>query len=191
MIEIFDRLEPYVLRNILHIPEELILNNVFRLKHQKELILANESLRNAIQSLLQDKVKQIEYELFKNKQLNKYLLKLKTLKVKAGQYNWFFQRFYVFDTPYLESTYESLKPIDNSISLLSTQLKQLYESSEEICSTERISSIRSEQRAKNVSGRKYETRDDDFLNNRIATINKRNTLIEIKDPDSSIFENIP
>ena len=83
----FDRLEPYVLRNILHIPEELILNNVFRLKHQKELILANKSLRNAIQSLLQDKVKQIEYELFKNKQLNEYLLKLKTLKVKAGQYN--------------------------------------------------------------------------------------------------------
>lgn len=189
----FDRLELYVLRNILHIPDELISNNVFRLKHQRNLILANESLRNTSQYILQDKVKQIEYELIKNEQLTDYLSKLKNLKIRVGQYKQLVQRIGVFDTPDLKSIYESLKPIDNSISLLSKQLKQLYESSEEICSTERINSIRRERTKRKPESKKYEKEYSNPLNNYTTTaINSHNsTMIEIKDPDVSVFENIP
>lgn len=189
----FDRLELYMLRNILHVPEELISNNVFRLNHQRNLILANEPLRNTSQHALQDKVKQIEYELFKNEQLTDYLTKLKNLKIKVGQYKQFVQRIGTFDSPNLKSIYESLKPIDNSITLLSKQLKQLYESSEEICSIERVNLIRREQIKRTIKSKKYENVHYNPLNNHITSITNSNnsTMIEIKDPDVSTFENIP
>lgn len=142
----FDRLELYVLRNVLRIPEELILNNVFRLKHQKNMILAKPDIREISELSINSKIKQIENELGRNDQLKQLLSRFKQLKEKVKQYKGFIKQVCNIDTPELKPIYESLRPIDNSIMLLAKQLKQLYESSEEICSLEAMNSIRKQRR---------------------------------------------
>lgn len=171
----FDRLELYVLRNVLRIPEELILSNVFRLKHQKNMVLAKENLRALSESAMKSKAEQIEIELQRNKQLTQLLSKLKRLKWKVDRYKEYVKRVCIIDTPELKPIYESLRPIDNSIVLLAKQLKQLYDSSEEICSTEAVNEIRMERREKERQRKKE----------------LEAFTLEIKEPDLKLLNSIP
>ncbi|CAL9729066.1 kinetochore-associated protein Mtw1p [Monosporozyma unispora] len=173
----FDRLELYVLRNVLRIPEELIVSNVFRLKHQKNMVLAKKTLRKISESSMRSKMEEIEHELDRNKQLKELLSRVKHLKVKVENYKNFVKRICIIETPELRPVYESLRPIDNSIVLLTKQLKQLYESSEEICSTDAVNAIRRERREKERQ------RQQELDNNTIK--------FEIREPNLNLLNSIP
>lgn len=182
----FDRLELYVLRNVLRVPEELIINNVFRLRHQTNMVLANESVRKTSEVLIRNKVEEIELEFERNKVLHELLVKVRALKINVKNFKDFVTKFCVIDDPITNTIYNTVAPIDDSIKLLSKQLKQFYESSEEICSIERLREIRRQGRSQTRVMFKYPINkvnegDTSFDNNNKQRVEL--PTLEITDPD--------
>ncbi|EDO16996.1 hypothetical protein Kpol_1065p11 [Vanderwaltozyma polyspora DSM 70294] len=139
----FDKLELYILRNVLRIPQELLDNNVFRLKHQKDLVIANKDQIDDGVKELKDKVSEINKAFQVKYQLQHKLDRTKVLLNKTRK----FKEMVITilecreDSDVIKETYNSLKPIDDSMKLLTSQLRQLYIDSEEYASMETVNNI--------------------------------------------------
>lgn len=137
----FDKLELYVLRNVLRIPQELLDANVFRLAYQRNLIIPSESESELSQSQLEEKVKQVESVLRINQELKKRISNAKTIKQRIGKFKELVtSAFKTHDSgsPEFQQIMESLTPLDDSLKLLTMQLKQLYLESEEKASMDLV-----------------------------------------------------
>lgn len=130
----FDKLELYVLRNVLRIPQDLLDANVFRLAYQRNLVIPSDSESELSRLQLEEKVKQVENALRTNQRLKARISHVKTIKQKVDK----FKELVVVtfknrndDSPEFRQIVESLTPLDDSLKLLTLQLKQLYLESEE------------------------------------------------------------
>lgn len=138
----FDKFELYTLRNVLRIPQELLDNNVFRLKHQENLVIANKlQIDDGIKGL-HTKVEQIEVAFKLNSQLKAKLEKMKKLQSKVKK----FKSLVIVLLECKESEeareiFRTLKPLDDSMKLLTTKVRQLYIESEDFTSMEEVQKI--------------------------------------------------
>ncbi|CCK70235.1 MIND complex subunit MTW1 KNAG_0D04960 [Huiozyma naganishii CBS 8797] len=140
----FDRLELYTLRNVFNIPQELIEHDVFRLAHQRDLLVADAPACARSCDELGEKVVQVEREFHRNAQLRE---RLEKMRIVSSDVKRFKTRVLALcelqgnTQGDLAAVYESIAPIDDTMLLLRTQLKQLYEDNERICSMGKLSSI--------------------------------------------------
>lgn len=215
----FDKFELYALRNVLRIPDELIEQNVFLLKHQQGLDMSwlakqKDADNDVVDDIRQFQMKFVEFEnkLLKNQELKKRINKVKTLQGQVKQFRLLVME--AIKTTLEESSqmdeniknsgiFESLKPIDDALRFLISQLKQLYNESEEFCSTEDIQTLVKRNIEQRDSGTMHVTRTN-YIDSRVGVIledlsisdnsTHRNNVregeictIEIKDPDLSLF----
>ncbi|SCU96288.1 LAMI_0F06018g1_1 [Lachancea mirantina] len=140
----FDKLELYVLRNVLHVPKELIESGSFRLKHQEELILQDTSHTNALLREIEVKREIFADAVAKSIALRRQIKEAKKLQRQLAKLAKFVQKALALkdsnDTE-LVSIFNSLKPMDQSLQLLFAQMRSLYLESEETCSRERIQNV--------------------------------------------------
>ncbi|CCD26292.1 MIND complex subunit MTW1 NDAI_0H01180 [Naumovozyma dairenensis CBS 421] len=141
----FDKLELYILRNVLRIPQDLLdtKKDVFRLPYQRGLVIVNEREQRKNELEFQDTVLKIEEEFSKNIKLKSEIIKVKKLIIKVKKFKNLVQMMIHCnkdETKYTE-IFNSLKPLDDTMKFLTNQLQQLYIDSEENCSTEEIMNI--------------------------------------------------
>lgn len=140
----FDKLELYVLRNVLTIPENLIKNNTFRLNHYKNVKLTTDITEETTHKMLRSKLYEIDTAFKLNEML---LVKVKeTKRIHKGLIKFKQQVINLINCK--DSTQENgmsmlknLKPIDLTIKLLIDQLQNLYLENEKYCSNEQIVDI--------------------------------------------------
>lgn len=138
----FDKLELYVLRNVLRIPEELLDSGAFRLRHQVDLEVGwNEQQQEDINAVMQDKVRELEAAFQVNAVLVDNLHKLRQLHRKLQKFKALLVRFVQDQALQDSKLLESVKPIDDTVKLLILQLRRLYIESEENCSIDKVNSI--------------------------------------------------
>lgn len=199
----FDKLELYVLRNVLTIPNELIENNVFLLKHQQNLDtqwVMDPQNQDKDNDILTKKMIEIETKLTKNQLIRDRIKQIKLLKEEIKKFKIFIERNIkqLLDIEsmengiHLKEMFQSLRPIDESMRFLTSQLKQLYNDSEEYCSNEMVQSITKQKDNNNVimSRAKYIDSTTNTLLNAGKTIpyhSNTNIQIQIRDPDLSLF----
>lgn len=119
----FDKFELYVLRNILNIPDQLTANNLFRLEHQLDLLIVSDSQAEESKLQIRDKLFQLEYEMTRNTILLQYRDKLLSLSKDISSFKEQINKFVTSNAQ--GQLYQVLRPIDESMKLLTTQLKQL------------------------------------------------------------------
>lgn len=137
----FDKLELYVLRNVLRIPQELLDANVFRLAYQRNLIVPSQSESELSRLQLEEKVKQVESALRINQELKTRISHAKTIKQRIGKFKELVMAAFKThngNPPEFQQIVESLTPLDDSLKLLTLQLKQLYLESEEKASMDLV-----------------------------------------------------
>lgn len=162
----FDKLELYVLRNVLSIPQELLDTNVFRLAYQRDLIIVDEKQQEKSVEELQNKVRAIETAFKVHRQLTTQIKSAKILQFKIQKFKKLLIQLLECREPEMQQVFQSLKPLDDSIRLITTQLKQLYVESEEYGSMDQIESITRRAQANRSS-----------LNSRSAYINSKAKII--------------
>lgn len=185
----FDKLELYVLRNVLRIPQELLDANVFRLAHQRDFEVINDSQWEASGRDLQEKIRQIESAFNLHQQLTKQICATRALHNDVLKFKKSLVKVLECRDSSLRPVFDSLKPVDDSLRLITTQLRQLYVESEEYGSQERIDSITSRAQSNRTSLKSrshyIDTRARAILNNSTTTYESRPSKIEIQDPDLS------
>ncbi|KAG0668060.1 hypothetical protein C6P45_005111 [Maudiozyma exigua] len=203
----FDKLELYVLRNVLTIPSELLENNVFLLKHQQNLDtqwVMDPKNQDKDNDILTKKMIEIETKLTKNQLIRDKIKQIKLLKKEIENFKIFIERNIkqLLEIESMENgiplkeMFQSLRPIDESMRLLTSQLKQLYNDSEEYCSNEMVQSITKQKDNNNnviMSRAKYIDRATSTLLNPSESIpyhSNTNIQIQIRDPDLSLFNDI-
>lgn len=142
----FDKLELYVLRNVLRIPQELLDANVFRLSYQRNLVIPSENESELSQVQLEKKVKQVEDALRINQEFKSKIKNAKILKRRISKFKDLVVK--VFERPNddgnnnnnnssaeFQQIVESLTPLDDSLKLVTLQLRQLYVDTEDRAST--------------------------------------------------------
>ena len=148
----FDKLELYVLRNVLTIPNELIENNVFLLKHQQNLNtkwISDPENQDKDNDLFMSKIIEFETKFTKNQLIRDRIKQMKLLKNEIKKFKIFIKKNIeqllkiesIDNSIHFKEMFQSLRPIDESMRFLTSQLKQLYNDSEEYCSNEMIQSI--------------------------------------------------
>lgn len=135
----FDKLELYVLRNVLRIPQELLDANVFRLSYQRDLLIPSDAQKSSSVNQLKEKGKQIEQSLQKNYELRRRLATGNALKQRIMKFKTLVrQMLECDDSPQSQELVRVLAPIDDSLKLVTAQLRQLYVDSEEQASMEKV-----------------------------------------------------
>lgn len=168
----FDKFELYTLRNVLRIPQELLDNNVFRLKHQENLVIANKlQIDDGIKGL-HTKVEQIEEAFKLNSQLKAKLEKMKKLQLKVKK----FKSLVIVLLECKESEeareiFRTLKPLDDSMKLLTTKVRQLYIESEDFTSMEEVQKIINENTISSKSKNSANSRTT-YIDSRVQVILK-------------------
>lgn len=149
----FDKLELYVLRNVLRIPQELLDANVFRLKYQRGLVIASDAQQQNSVKELENKVRQIESAFTLHSQLSQRIKDTKKLTVKVRKFKELISNLLECQGSETQEIFRSLKPLDDSLKLITSQLRQLYLQSEEYGSMEQVNDINkdSEDNKKNLS----------------------------------------
>ncbi|CCF60410.1 hypothetical protein KAFR_0K00550 [Kazachstania africana CBS 2517] len=192
----FDKLELYVLRNVLRVPEELIVHDVFRLKHQNELEVVDDKQIKDSEVALNEKIKLIEEKINQNLILKDKIKKIKSTIQKVRK----FKKIVIegltlkkFDAD--KELINLLKPIDDTLRLLISQLKNLYTFSEENCSIDEIREITKPEVAQSSNMRVayidsnvekiFETLN--LTGNKIQGTKYTSNPIVIKDPDLSVL----
>ncbi|KAL3228617.1 Kinetochore-associated protein MTW1 [Nakaseomyces bracarensis] len=172
----FDKLELYVLRNVLRIPEELLESNVFRLKHQLDLEIVDVEKKEEVDARLTEKVAELEAAFQLNTVLVDKLRKLKELHRRLLRFKDLLVRFVEEQTPHDTRLLESIKPIDDTVKLLILQLRRLYIESEENCSMDKVNGIVDdvqENGTRPISGRgKYIDAGAELILNKLNTEKK-------------------
>lgn len=135
----FDKLELYVLRNVLRIPEEYLDANVFRLENQKDLVIVDENELKKSEEKLREKVNDVELAFKKNEMLLKRVTKVKRLLFTIRGFKQKLNELLKCkDDVQLQKILESLKPIDDTMTLLTDSLRKLYVDSESTSSAEEV-----------------------------------------------------
>ncbi|QLL34091.1 hypothetical protein HG536_0F04170 [Torulaspora globosa] len=137
----FDKLELYVLRNVLSIPQDLLDANVFRLAYQRDLRIVDETEQEHSVRDIHDKVHQIELAMGLHRQLTAQVKSAKLLQSKVRNFKKLLVQLLECREPEMQEVFRSLKPLDDSIRLITSQLKQLYVESEEYGSADQIESL--------------------------------------------------
>lgn len=138
----FDKLELYVLRNVLRIPEEYLDANVFRLENQKDLVIVDENELKKSEEKLREKVNDVELAFKKNEMLLKRVTKVKRLLFTIRGFKQKLNELLKCkDDVQLQKILESLKPIDDTMTLLTESLRKLYVDSESTSSTEEVEAL--------------------------------------------------
>ncbi|KOH01360.1 MIND complex subunit MTW1 [Saccharomyces eubayanus] len=164
----FDKLELYVLRNVLRIPEEFLDANVFRLENQKDLVIVNDNEIKRSEEELREKVNDVELAFKKNEMLMKRVAKVKKLLVSIrGFKQKLSDLLKCKDDEQLQKILESLKPIDDTMTLLSSSLRKLYVDSESTSSTEEVEALLQKLKANGKHSKDYRTRYIDIRTNNI------------------------
>lgn len=185
----FDKLELYVLRNVLSIPQELLDANVFRLAYQRDLKIVDRTQQENSVKDLHDKVRQIESAFNLNRQLTAQIQSAKLLQAKIQKFKSLLVQLLECRDPQLQQVFRSLKPLDDSVRLITTQLKQLYVESEEYGSVDQIESLSRRAHAQRASLKSRATYIDCKTKMILDTLNKgtdtADTLQEPTMPTSS------
>ncbi|CAI1791816.1 kinetochore-associated protein mtw1 [Saccharomyces pastorianus] len=164
----FDKLELYVLRNVLRIPEEFLDANVFRLENQKDLVIVDDNEIKRSEEELREKVNDVELAFKKNEMLMKRVAKVKKLLVSIrGFKQKLSDLLKCKDDEQLQKILESLKPIDDTMTLLSSSLRKLYVDSESTSSTEEVEALLQKLKANGKHSKDYRTRYIDIRTNNI------------------------
>lgn len=138
----FDKIELYVLRNVLRIPEEYLDANVFRLENQKDLVIVDENELKKSEEKLREKVNDVELAFKKNEMLLKRVTKVKRLLFTIRGFKQKLNELLKCkDDVQLQKILESLKPIDDTMTLLTDSLRKLYVDSESTSSTEEVEAL--------------------------------------------------
>ncbi|CAI4834450.1 CKB_collapsed_G0000300.mRNA.1.CDS.1 [Saccharomyces cerevisiae] len=138
----FDKLELYVLRNVLRIPEEYLDANVFRLENQKDLVIVDENELKKSEEKLREKLNDVELAFKKNEMLLKRVTKVKRLLFTIRGFKQKLNELLKCkDDVQLQKILESLKPIDDTMTLLTDSLRKLYVDSESTSSTEEVEAL--------------------------------------------------
>lgn len=140
----FDKLELYVLRNVLRIPQELLDANVFRLSYQRDLLIPSDVQKTGSINQLVEKGRQIEQSLQRNYELSQRLKTGNALKQRIIKFKKLVrQMLECEDSPQSQELVRVLAPIDDSLKLVTAQLRQLYIASEEQASMEKVLQVHS------------------------------------------------
>lgn len=141
----FDKLELYVLRNVLRIPQELLDANVFRLSYQRDLLIPRDTQNANSITQLEDKARQIEQNLQRNKELRTRLKNTKILKQRIAKFKTLIRQTLECEGyPNSQELVRLLAPMDDSLKLVTSQLRQLYVDSEEQASMEEVLQVHNE-----------------------------------------------
>ncbi|EHN03833.1 Mtw1p [Saccharomyces cerevisiae x Saccharomyces kudriavzevii VIN7] len=164
----FDKLELYVLRNVLRIPEEYLDANVFRLESQKDLVIVNDTEIKRSEEELRGKVNDVELAFKRNEMLSKRVAKVKRLLVIIrGFKQKLCELLKCKDDEQLQKILESLKPIDDTITLLSNSLRKLYVDSESTSSTEEVEALFQKLKSNGNRNKDFRTRYIDLRTNNV------------------------
>ncbi|CAI4054269.1 hypothetical protein SUVC_01G0340 [Saccharomyces uvarum] len=164
----FDKLELYVLRNVLRIPEEFLDANVFRLENQKDLVIVDDKEIKRSEEELREKVNDVELAFKRNEMLLKRVAKVKKLLVSIrGFKQKLSDLLKCKDDEQLQKILESLKPIDDTMTLLSSSLRKLYVDSESTSSTEEVEALLQKLKANGKHNKDYRTRYIDIRTNNV------------------------
>lgn len=140
----FDKLELYVLRNILSIPSNLLDENKFRLLHHENLIITDEKSQQISNAAIEQKLDDISRQLALNKLL---IERIKATTNLTTQIIFFRKKLLSSlrcennDTVDLKAIWNDLKPLNKFIKLLTTRLKQLYIENEEFVSIDQVNKV--------------------------------------------------
>ncbi|SMN21497.1 similar to Saccharomyces cerevisiae YAL034W-A MTW1 Essential component of the MIND kinetochore complex (Mtw1p Including Nnf1p-Nsl1p-Dsn1p) [Maudiozyma saulgeensis] len=221
----FDKLELYVLRNVLMIPQELLESNVFLLKHQSGLDidwLSHDKDISNDPELFKEKMIEFETKLLRNQLLRDRIKQVKRLQTEVKKFKLFIEKSLnelinnndegINNNVPFKDMFQSLRPIDDSMGFLISQLKQLYTESEDNCSTQLVQSVLDDNKSKNsnsigdknhktlLSRAQYiETVANSVLESRsnVSKTNDRQIFtnnninnIQIEDPDLSLFNEL-
>lgn len=137
----FDKLELYVLRNVLRIPQDLLDANAFRLKYQRNLVIASESQNKERVEELELKVRQIEQAFEKHEELRRRIQNTKILNIKLKKFKQVLLQVLECKDSETREILSSLAPINDSLKLITSQLRQMYLDSEEYGSMEKVNDI--------------------------------------------------
>ncbi|QHS71406.1 MIND complex subunit MTW1 SPAR_A00300 [Saccharomyces paradoxus] len=165
----FDKLELYVLRNVLRIPEEYLDANVFRLENQKDLVIVDENELKRSEEELREKVNDVELAFRRNEMLSKRVAKVKRLLFMIkGLKKKLNELLKCKDDKQLQKVLESLKPIDDTMTLLTNSLRKLYVDSESTSSTEEVEALLQRLKTNGKQNNKdYRTRYIDLRTNNV------------------------
>lgn len=211
----FDKLELYVLRNILRIPDPLIKSGAFRLSHQRDLpsFKNKEEIQrhtDSVIDILKTKLLEIEQLIKENQALKQRIKKLQKLKTQIRTLKLLVRK--LLEEGHLEKNgqsshdfqdvVQSLKPIDDTLKLLIAQLRRLCLENEQYCDINRIKSLvqnsdsadrpksRSiylERRAQRVLSRFQNANMEGEENIGSKQMDETETVLNIEDPDLSVL----
>ncbi|KAM3163269.1 Kinetochore-associated protein MTW1 [Lachancea thermotolerans] len=145
----FDKLELYVLRNVLHIPQELIENGSFRLRHHDSLVLEDNDSKEALSTELKTKMRQLQESVETHKELRRQKVALQKVLARVRRFKLLVSSFLQgqdLDNKEVAAVLSSLSPVNESVRFLASQVHSLYLESDDQCSSERVKSIVSRQK---------------------------------------------
>ncbi|SCU80078.1 LAME_0B01530g1_1 [Lachancea meyersii CBS 8951] len=142
----FDKLELYILRNVLQIPQELMENGSFRLRHHESLVLPRGL--NAEDQLLEGvaaKMQELRVQLLRHAALRGQLQKCQKLLFRIQSYKKLVLTAFNDGKAALNeeqrAIWRSLAPVNESVKFLSSQVRELLLESSDQCSSDRVHSL--------------------------------------------------
>lgn len=140
----FDKLELYVLRNILSVPSNLLEENKFRLVHHENLVLTDEVTRVHTDFNIEEKLKELDNQYQLNILLSDRIHTTKKLLKEVIQFKKRVLDLLRCDdalTVQLKELWNDLKPLDGAIKLVTTRLRQVYLENEELYSIDQVNRL--------------------------------------------------
>ena len=131
----FDKLELYVLRNVLCVPEDLVRDGSFRLGHQRDIDMqwVGQGTSGGTASDVREfetRLALLQEKLAVRDQLTRRVAQVSQLQRDVRAYHVAVKRVFAEATVHSEA-YASLRPLDDAIRFLVSQLRSLYNEGEE------------------------------------------------------------
>ena len=138
----FDRLELYVLRNVLSVPLDLVQDGSFRLAHQRDIDMkwVGEKSGGTVADTreLETRLALLREKLALREQLTRRVAQVAQLQQDVRKYHTEVKRAFADalgqENSSINEVYASLRPLDDAMRFLVSQLRSLYGESEEQCS---------------------------------------------------------
>ena len=140
----FDKLELYILRNVLQIPQELIENGSFRLRHHDSLSLEDSDHEQALAADLEAKMRRLQESVKLHKELRRQTKDVRRVLNRIKQYKLLVLTTLKGKDPKnneISAILQSLSPINESVKFLASQVRSIYLDSSDQCSMERVKDL--------------------------------------------------
>lgn len=203
----FDRLELYVLRNVLSVPLDLVQDDSFRLAHQRDIdmrwVTASGSGIVGDTRELETRLALLREKLALREQLTRRVAQVAQLQQDVRKYHGEVKRAFTDalgrENNSINEVYASLRPLDDAMRFLVSQLRSLYGESEEQCSGADVRDALRELRSPRPSSRAQyitsavgvalrESDSDPALSAATRAHASLANTLEISDPDLSILK---